>query len=78
MNVEAMKQVTELVKNISIGFDGKLNSETLQTIASEVTPQVLQYLYFLQFKSIIVNLMWVIGVVITGVLVGRRLLKNEE
>ena len=74
MNTEMVNQVTEVIKNISIAFDGKLNSETLVQITNTVTPQVVNYLYFLQIKSIVINLMWMIGVVISAYLVGKQLL----
>ena len=79
MNTEMVNQVTEVIKNISIAFDGKLNSETLVQITNTVTPQVVNYLYFLQIKSIMINLMWMIGVVISAYLVGKQLLVlNKE
>ena len=74
MNTEMVNQVTEVIKNISIAFDGKLNSETLVQITNTVTPQVVNYLYFLQIKSIVINLMWIIGVVISAYLIGKQLL----
>ena len=36
MNQEILKQVTEIVKNITIAFDGKLNSETLVQISNNI------------------------------------------
>lgn len=74
MNTEMVNQVTEVIKNISIAFDGKLNSETLVQITNTVTPQVVNYLYFLQIKNIVINLMWMIGVVISAYLIGKQLL----
>ena len=74
MNTEMVNQVTEVIKNISIAFDGKLNSETLVQITNTVTPQVVNYLYFLQIKNIVINLIWMIGVVISAYLIGKQLL----
>lgn len=75
MDQEVLSQVGEIAKNISVAFDGKLNSETLVKIASEITPQIMGYLYFLQIKSLVVHVVWAGAVVISSIVIGRHLLK---
>lgn len=74
MNIENLQQIAEIAKNINVVFDGKLNSATL----SEMTHTITQYLLIVQVKSFLVNLMWVVGVVVSAYLIGRQLLKLGE
>ena len=74
MNTEMIKEVSEIVKTINIGFDGKLNSETLVSIAEKVMP----YFYMLQLKSMIVHILWAVAVVISAWLIGKAIIKCKD
>ena len=75
MNTEALQQIGEIAKNVSIAFDGKLNSETLVKVTQEVTPRIMGYLYFLQVKSFAVHILWAGAVVVSAYLIGKTILK---
>ena len=75
MNAQALQQVQEIVKSVNIAFDGKLNSDTLFQVVKEATPQVMQYLYFLQIKGFLVSLMWCVAVVFSAFLIGKTVAK---
>lgn len=78
MNEEVVKQLTEITKNISVVFDGKLNSETLVSVVKEATPQIMHYLYFVQIKSFITEIVWIIGMVVSAYLVGKAIIKYTK
>jgi hypothetical protein len=71
MDVETLSKVGEIVKNINVGFDGNLNSETLV----DMTELITQYLWMVQVKSICVNVLWAVAVVISSFLVGKAIMK---
>ena len=77
MNNELLANVTEIVKTINVGFDGKLNSETLESIIQESLPQIIQYMYFIQIKGLVISLAWVVGVVIASYLMAKAVSSDE-
>lgn len=64
--------IQEIIKTIN--FSGEFNSETL----AEVTRLILPYLYVLEIKSFMVNLLWSIAVVVAGVSISKAIIKKVE
>jgi len=70
MTPDQLQQVSEIVKNINIGFDGTLNSETLVQAAQQIMP----YFWMVQIKSLVVHFAWAGAVVLSAYFIGRALL----
>ena len=73
MDIDTLNKVGEIVKNINVGFDGKLNSET----ATQITATITEYLWMVQLKSLAVNVVWCVAIVFSSWLVSKTLLKTE-
>ena len=74
MNPELLNQATEIVKNLNVVFDGKLNSET----AVQITEKITQYLMFVQVKGLVVSIIWAVAVIISAKLIGSAIIKTGE
>jgi len=61
------EQILETIKSLNIAFDGKLNSQTLEIVMAQIIP----YLYFIQIKGLIVDIMWCIAIVVSAIFVTR-------
>jgi hypothetical protein len=61
MNEKILSQITEVIKTIN--FNGTLNSETLAQGIETAFNKIMPYMYFLEFKNLFVNILWVVAVV---------------
>lgn len=71
MNQEALRQVAEIAKNLSITFDGKLNSETVVQAIKEIMP----YFYLVQIKEFVGTCIWATAVVVSACIIGKTVMK---
>ena len=71
MNPAILTQVSEMVKNINVVFDGKLNSET----AVLMTDKITQYLIFVQIKDFASTVVWAVAITISSWLIGKAIIK---
>ena len=75
IDTAVVQQIGEIAKNVSVAFEGKLNSETLVQITNTCVEPVIKYMYFLQIKDFAINLLWVVGVTVSAFLVAKTIFK---
>lgn len=71
MNTEALKEVAEIAKNLSVTFDGKLNSETVVEAVKEIMP----YFWMSKIMEFAGTCIWSAALVVSAYLVGKAVIK---
>lgn len=68
---EQIQQIIETIKTLNLNID----SATFEKVASEVTPQIIKYLYFQKILQFIEGIVVMIGALIFAYLI-MKLIKN--